>query len=285
MGGIYWLASYPKSGNTWFRAFLHNLQRDGDVPVDINIDMHSSAIASSRSWLDDVLGFDTADLSEDEIEHLRPAVYRWSARETSINYHKIHDAYTHADANEPLVSRAATIGALYILRNPLDVAASLASHTRCSIDQAIQFMGNPAAAVYLSRTTAHRQVRQRLGTWSTHVLSWVDAPVLNRHIIRYEDMLDQPTEVFSRAADFLELPTEQARTAKAIQHCAFDNLASQEARSGFREKPAGVERFFRRGQCGGWRKELTAEQVARVVADHGVVMRRFGYLDRHGAPR
>ncbi len=79
MSGIYWLASYPKSGNTWLRSFLSNLQQDGDAPADIN-ELATGTIASARDWLDEALGFDSADLSADEIDRLRPAVYRWSLR-------------------------------------------------------------------------------------------------------------------------------------------------------------------------------------------------------------
>src|SRR5207244_8908627 len=100
MGGIYWLASYPKSGNTWFRTFLYNLQEDGDDPADIN-DIRTGAIASGRGWIDEVLGFDSADLTQDEIERLRPAVYRWSGSDDEIGYHKIHDAYTLLPDGEP----------------------------------------------------------------------------------------------------------------------------------------------------------------------------------------
>ena len=108
MSGIYWLASYPKSGNTWFRAFLRNLQEDGDAPVDIN-ELQTGNIASARGWLDEVLGFDTAELSPDEVERLRPAVYRWSAaHDDGIGYHKIHDAYIQTIDGEPLVSHEAS---------------------------------------------------------------------------------------------------------------------------------------------------------------------------------
>ena len=83
MGGIYWLASYPKSGNTWFRAFLRNLLEDDEAPVDIN-DLSTGSIASARGWLDEVLGFDTADLSPNEVEQLRPEVYRWALKDEEI---------------------------------------------------------------------------------------------------------------------------------------------------------------------------------------------------------
>ncbi|MDM4769031.1 sulfotransferase domain-containing protein [Solimonas sp. SE-A11] len=283
MGGIYWLASYPKSGNTWFRTFLRNLKADGETPVDIN-ELSTGSIASARGWLDEVLGFDTAELTPDEVERLRPVVYRWSLREPEIGYHKIHDAYTLTPAGEPLVSREATLGALYIVRNPLDVAPSAANHWHCSIDQAIEQMGQPDMALCRSRKSLPPQVRQRLLSWSGHVESWADASGLNLHVIRYEDMLDRAQETFSGAARFLGLPDDPARVAKAIRFSAFGELARQESEKGFRERPRHTERFFRQGRAGGWRDRLTQEQVQRLVKDHSAVMYRYGYLDAAGEP-
>jgi len=285
MGGIYWLASYPKSGNTWFRVFLSNLQADGDEPTDINALGLDGGIASARGWLDEVLGFDTAELSQDETERLRPEVYRWSLRDEAISYHKIHDAYTLTSDREPLVGREVTLGALYILRNPLDVALSAANHWHCSIDQAIDKMSNPEMALCRKRRALPSQVRQRLLSWSEHVLSWVDAPGLNLETIRYEDMLDDPQTTFSRAARHLQLPADAKRVAKAIRFSDFRELARQEAASGFRERPQRTERFFRSGASGDWRENLTEAQVKRIIADHGSVMRRFGYLYANGEPR
>ena len=108
MGGIYWLASYPKSGNTWFRTFLRNLIEDGDQPADIN-ELSTGNIASSCGWLAEVLGFDTAELDPDEVDRLGPEVYRWSLKDNEIGYHKIHDAYTYTRSCEPLISREATL--------------------------------------------------------------------------------------------------------------------------------------------------------------------------------
>ncbi len=283
MGGIYWLASYPKSGNTWFRIFLRNLQENGAEPVDIN-DMATGGIASARGWLDEVLGFDTAELSQDEVERLRPEVYRWSLRDEETGYHKIHDAYTLTSDGEPLIGREATLGALYILRNPLDVAPSAANHWHCSIDQAIDKMGQSGMALCRSRKALTPQVRQRLLSWSEHVLSWVDAPSLSVEAVRYEDMLDDPQATFGRATRFLQLPADPERVAKAIRFSDFCELARQEAEKGFRERPQKTERFFRSGASGGWRQKLTKEQIRRVIADHGEVMRRFGYLDANGEP-
>lgn len=283
MGGIYWLASYPKSGNTWLRTFLCNLIEDGDEPADIN-HLGIGNVASSRAWLDEVLGFDTAELDPDEVDRLRPEVYRWSLRDDAIAYHKIHDAYTTTLNGEPLVGREATLGSLYILRNPLDVAPSYANHNHSSIDDAIARMSEPDHALCKSRKGLPNQVRQQLLTWSEHVLSWVDAPDLNCRVIRYEDMLEDPVSAFTRAARFLQLPHDPARIAKAIRFSDFKVLSRQEEENGFREKAPKTERFFRQGKSGDWRDKLTPEQIARIVAGHGKVMRRFGYLNAAGEP-
>ncbi len=281
MGGIYWLASYPKSGNTWFRTFLANLMSGSDTPVDIN-DLHHT-IASSRGWLDEVLGFDTGELHPDEVDRLRPHVYRWSLRAAEPSYHKIHDAY-HAVGAEPLPSREATLGALYIIRNPLDVAPSYANHRGSSIDSAIDAMCDPAHALSRGTRGLPHQVRQHLGTWSEHVTSWVDAPGLPCTVIRYEDMKADPVPTFTRAVQFLRAPDDPARIARALDFSAFDRLAQMERERGFRERNPRTGSFFRKGAAGDWRQTLTPEQVRRIIDAHAPVMRRFGYLDERGEP-
>jgi hypothetical protein len=283
MGGIYWLASYPKSGNTWLRAFLQNLRTDGDTPVDIN-ELHTGSIASARGWIDGVLGFDSADLTNDEIDRLRPAVYRWSSNDEEISYHKIHDAYAFLPDGEPLVSCDGTLGAVYVLRNPLDIVAATANHLNLTFDQAIGFMADENAGFARKPTRLNPQVRHRLLSWSAHVASWIDAPDLRREIVRYEDMLARPTETFARVAGFLELPTDAAGVEKAIRFSSFAELSRQETEGGFDERPRHTASFFRRGEAGGWSDTLTPDQVARIIADHGPMMWRMGYLDSTGNP-
>lgn len=280
--GLFWLASFPKSGNTWFRLFLGNLQRQASAPADINELRGDNA--SNRSWLDDALGFPTADLDHDEVEQLRPQVHAWYAQQDLPRIHKIHDACAVLPGGDLLVGRAATAGALYLLRNPLDLAPSWAHHLKIPVDRIIDRMNDPDSGFSKSECKLRWQVRQRLGTWSAHVRSWVDAPGLNCHVVRYEDMLAQPFESFSAAVRFLCLPHSSADIERAIGASRFNEVAAQERQHGFKERPARAERFFRHGRSGGWREELTQSQVAKIIRDHGEVMRRFGYLDEHGDP-
>jgi hypothetical protein len=61
-------------------------------------------------------------------------------------------------------------------------------------------------------------------------------------------------------------------------------LAEQEAEKGFQETLRPDQRFFRRGRAAAWAGTLNGAQVARIISDHGAVMRQFGYLDAAGNP-
>ena len=287
--GIFWLASYPKSGNTWFRVFLKNLHEDSNNPVsiqDLSIEQ-SGDIGSSRAWLDETLGFDSADLYQSEIDCLRPQVYAWTAAQASAyRYHKIHDACWQLESGEWLISSSATAGALYFIRNPMDVAISYANHYQCSIDKAIKRMGESENCICKNRhQKLTTQTEQRLLSWSQHVISWVDDVEIDTCVIRYEDMKHYPKSTFTKAASYLHLPTAPDKIAKAIRFSDFSILQQQEQQDNFNERLADKGQFFRKGVAGDWRKNLTTQQIDQIMTDHYEVMRRFGYVNEAGNPQ
>ena len=282
--GIYWLSSYPKSVNTWFRIFLANLFNTDGTSIDLN-QINTGAIASARGWIDQVLGFDSANLSYDELDQLRSAVYKWHATHaTSIGYHKIHDAYTYLDNKTPLIPNEGCLGALYFIRNPLDVAISFANHSQCTIDEAIATMGNKTYAFCKGKFKQHNQLRQWLLSWSLHVQSWVNTKGINILVLRYEDMKLKPMETFTKAAQFLQLDASEENITKALDNAHIDKLQALEEQFGFNEKPAKVGRFFRKGIVGDWKNTLSTTQIAQIIHDHGDTMRAYGYLDEHNQP-
>lgn len=273
MSGIIWLASYPKSGNTWLRIFLANLLRDDEGPLHIN-DL-SLPVAANRQIFDDAAGVEASDLTEEEIARYRPRVFRClAATSMSTVFLKTHDAYTILPGGEPLIPTDVSIGAIYIVRNPLDVAISFAHHSGATLDRVITVMAEDHAFTYDPPT---RNLSQRLLSWNGHVLSWVDDTPFPVHVVRYEDMLDQPLETFRGIASFCRLPCDSARVARAVRHSSFDRLRGQERASGFIERPQSASMFFREGKANVWRDVLSPSQVDRILGDHGAVMRRFGY--------
>lgn len=275
MSGILWIASYPKSGNTWFRAFLENLRRDAGQAVDIND--FQIVPANRRRLFDDFTGVESTELTADEIARLRPRVYRYIAENSAETvFLKIHDACLAVPGGGPLVPPEATAGAVYIIRNPLDVAISLSHHVGKPLDLKIASMASSNSGV--SSEIPDEHLDHRFLSWSEHVLSWVDQKAFPVHVVRYEDMQEQPFETFSAAARFCGLPCDPDRVRRALQHSSFEALQKQERESGFRERPATADSFFREGKVGGWREVLSPSQVDVIVEAHGAVMRRFGYL-------
>ena len=98
-------------------------------------------------------------------------------------------------------------------------------------------------------------------------------------MIRYEDMLAEPIETFGAIAKHTMMNCTAAQLEQAVALSSFGLMRDLEARAGFAEKPEEIDRFFRKGEAGQWRTELTEKQVAQVITDHGAEMRRMGYLD------
>lgn len=282
--GIFWLSSYPKSGNTWFRIVLANLLNQSAEPIDLN-QINTGTIASARAWIDGALGFDSALFNHDEIDQFRPVIYKQHGEEAKKNeYHKIHDAYTYLNNGMPMIPAEGCLGALYIIRNPLDVAISFANHARSSIDQTIENMDNRHYAFCRGAHRLHDQVRQQLLSWSLHVQSWTSITAFNVLVIRYEDMKQDPVNTFTNAIEFLQIQATAKDVEMALDHASIEKLQGFEAQFGFSEKPPNVSRFFRKGIVGDWQQTLNNKQIERIISCHGDVMRQFGYLDKNGNP-
>lgn len=276
---IIWLASYPKSGNTWFRAFLTAiLDPEGKTP-DIN-NLYCTTIASNRQMFDELAGIASSDLTTDEIDHIRPMVYRQNAMESeAILYHKIHDAYIILPDGKPMIPSDVTKAVLYFIRNPLDIAVSFTHHLATSIDRTIQIMNNPEYAFCSTTDRLHYQLRQRIHTWSGHIKSWVDDSGLPLMVLKFEDMLSDAPDVFIKATEFIGLQYNKKQVETALQKCSFEKLQEQEQGKGFQEKSAKAASFFRKGISGDWKHALTHDQIQQIVDAHGEMMERFGYLE------
>lgn len=274
MSGIVWLASYPKSGNTWLRIFLANLTAGAEQPYDINMLRRFGCSDARASLFERVSGQPFDALSYDRLHQLRPAVHRLiSAQRAETVYVKTHNAIAVKDG-VPTITPEVTKGAVYLIRNPLDVAVSYAHHFAMRLDDVIAAMASPENTL----ATVERSAFSYLGSWSQHVRSWTEAPGLNAHVVRYEDMLDAPTASFRAVTRYLGLDVSRNALKRAIRFSSFEELRRQEAARGFRERGPAGNAFFRAGRGGNWRGALTPTQVDAVVQAHKAVMSRYGYL-------
>jgi hypothetical protein len=277
--GIVWLASYPKAGNTWTRAFLHNLVNvtSGQPQAQQINELNQFSTGVAGKWLfEDVLGFVPTDKDRDQIAAARARVHEHIANSIEgLAFIKTHSALL-IDRGHPTINFSVTSGAIYIVRNPLDVAISYAHHLAKPIDFAIDFMNLKNAET----SVTEKQIYEVYGSWSQHVLSWTRKPHRAIYVMRYEDMLAEPQKTFGALARHLLFKPSDSELADAIESSSFEQLREQEEKDGFRERPEKAERFFREGRSGQWKDVLTPAQVKRIVDAHGEQMARFGYLPK-----
>lgn len=252
---------------------LANYQQRAGRPVDIN-DLQATNIVD-RELFDEYLGFESIDLTPEQTNYYRPLVLeRIVARQPSPVFFKIHAAFERRDDKTAIYDSAATLGAVYVIRNPLDVAVSFAHHAALPIDAVIERMGNASAAL---GDGSAELLPETLGSWSGHVQSWLDQTDVRVHAIRYEDLIRQPVETFSAVLEFTGLGVDADRVRRAVAFSEFGELKAQETQRGFVEKPPNVQPFFRSGRVGEGRDVLSAAQMQRLITQQGAVMRRFDY--------
>ena len=277
MGDIIWLASYPKSGNTWVRALLHNLFRNSNSPVDVNrMEGDLSQSDGMLTWYRMLDQRPCDEWSADDVARMRSEVGALIARTSpGTIVCKTHNALL-VSRGHPTINLKVTSGAIYIVRNPLDVASSFADFLGVDLETAIGFMGQDDLETRSDPSL--NNVQLMLGSWSQHVVSWTGRPNHRLHVIRYEDLHAHPAQVLGKLARFLGLNPSRQRLLRAVRNSSFKVMQDQEARQGFKERSPFQQRFFRRGVTDSWREELSDRQVERICTDHHDQMKRFRYL-------
>jgi len=281
LNNIIWLASYPKSGNTWFRSFLTALKSEHEA-FNIN-ELKTDGIFSGKEQLENVLDIEADFLQQSEIEQFQRVAWNYTAAQSKTKkFVKIHDAFTCIDdaQSTTLIPEEATYKAVYFVRHPYDVVPSLANHNGKDIESTVAFFNDPDAAfinVKKKKSFAANQFYQHLGTWNGHVKSWLKRPSFPVHFMRYEDMKMSPFETFKKAIEFMELDYSDAQINEALEMTKFENLRKQEEEKGFLEKSTKTKFFFNKGEMNYGKSLLTEKQIESIKQVNEEMMKHFGY--------
>ncbi|MCW3837668.1 sulfotransferase domain-containing protein [Sphingomonas canadensis] len=279
-GRIVWLASFPKSGNTWTRILLANFLGELEQPEETDDPIAAvGQISSDRSAFDNITGICSGDLTVAETDLLRPLVYRECARSTPRAHFfvKVHDAWQRNRAGEGLFPADCSRGAILLVRHPMDVCLSFAFHRgQADCTQTAHHMSRPNFSI---GRRSHAQIPQQTLGWSGHYLSWTRQTEIPLLVVRYEDLLADTVTVFARMLTFLKIEgaDDRERVARAVELSRFDRLREREDRAGFRETAPTAERFFRSGRSGEGIESLPAELRDKLWHDHAAVMEELGY--------
>ena len=266
---IIWLASYPKSGNTWLRSLLatYYFSRDGLFNFDIlrNIDQFPSSTyfkkykdlflkpeSTSKYWI----------LEQKRINQNK-----------KLKFFKTHNALCKID-NNSFTNSENTVGAIYIIRDPRKVVSSLAHHYQIDNDQAFKFMQTEKNAIYQKEDNRYLGFNA-LFSWKFHTLSWIECKKFPVLTIRYEDLENETFLTFKKVFNFINDITKSKKSfdiekaKKAIRSCEFKKMQKLELENGFEEamiKKDTNERikFFNLGKKNNYKELLDSKLIDKM---------------------
>lgn len=270
------IASYPKSGNTWVRILLWNFCRDNGPSHPNEIAKASFGTIDDAEWLyQEAFGLAPETVTHEQSLKLRPYAHMylrnkawfWGAAPL-IKTHTCNGFLAPSQAH-PFVNWHETHSAVVLVRNPLDVCPSWAHHMGVSVDECADRMG--AANFTISRNDG-RHVTM-IDSWSRWVGGWLQQAYADKVLcVKYEEIEERLAEIIHHL-DFSDWE-DDARVARAIENSRLSVLKESEEQDGFAEASpqAGKKGFF-----GGEREPLTDYAREKIIADHGEIMEMLGY--------
>ncbi len=278
MSSLIWLASYPKSGNTWVRTLFSHYMHASDGALDMT-SLTGQPISDKRDSFDEILGVQSSDLTFEEIQQLRPLFHRLLAADMpATTLMKTHQAFQYTKQQEPFFAAASTQSAIYVIRNPLDVVVSYASFIGYSFDRIIDLIGKQDAVVDRVSDTISQTLPYLLGDWASHVQNWQNQTLVPVKVVRYEDLHSNGMAVFREMLEFCGFDICEGRLQTTVRACSFDKLQRTEAQTGVSPIVSASGQFFRKGQSGEGQYSLSKVQRARIENMFGEEMQKHGYL-------
>ncbi len=291
---IIWLASYPKSGNTWVRTILGQILNDNFDSEKIFETSKKIRLYPSKL---DFINLDQLFQNKVFSHDMKKVVFdktvaNWIKSQNIINTNKklnifkTHNMLCKLKIQNKFYSFTSienTIGVIHIVRDPRNVISSLVNHFSFeNNDLALKFMLNENQTMGLE----DNKIPQLLSSWNNHYNSWKRFPK-NYFLIKYENLIDDPKKEVKKIIDylnnFIKIKISEDNLSKIISNSSFKNLKNLEARGLFDEnaknkKTGEIKNFFNLGKKNNWKMILNKNILNKLEKNFHNEMKELGYM-------
>ena len=269
------LASYPKSGNTWLRSIIGNFY-NFDKEFSLN-DLKSIPLLSIKKHFNEFQNKVYINNNELHFDWVSQNIIKCQKiLNNKLNHLNIFK--THSVRHKNFTNETVNAGFIYIVRDPRDIIVSLKNFSGKEIDKTIdEFLFSKSLMI----TTNGAQ--ELLSTWELNVQSWLNYTSVPRLIIKYEDLKLNPKEIILNITKFLNkihrlnINLNNKDIDKIVENTNFNNLKKLEDKNGFDEATIHSN-FFRSGTSNQWKDVLTNTQINLIEKNLKSMMRYFNYI-------
>ena len=278
---IIWIASYPKSGNTWVRSFLSAYYFSDDGKFNFEL-------------LKKIKQFPNKEFFDIKLENVDDASKNWLIAQKKIKkkkqtiFLKTHNIYGAYKGNS-FTSEEFTAGAIYIVRDPRNVLTSLMNHYSLNESEALKMINSIYRNLKDENDTDNYASYSFISSWANNYNSWKKSKNINTLFIKYEDLENDTYNTFTRIINFSnnlikkEKNIDDERFKSAIQTTNFDVLKKKEEIEGFHEaayssKEKKIKTFFNLGNKNNYKNMLKKETLKAIEEIFEKEMIELGYL-------
>ena len=275
---IVWIASFPKSGNTWLRAFLcsYLYMNPDDNNFDFGLFKNILRFPSSKQYED--IGIKPKNF--EDVAKNWIAVQEKINSNKKINFLKTHNASGGLE-NSPFTDKKNTLGAIYLVRDPRDVLVSYSRHLELSIDKTLELVLEDDHKGWLNENKKD-VIGEIRGSWAQNYYSWKNYYLTEKIIIRYEDLIKDPLNSFSNIIRYLNklfgLEINDEKIKKCLEITDFNKLKNLEMKTGFVENYNKKEPFFNKGKPNQWQNILDEKVAYKLEKKFKKEMQELKYI-------
>ena len=290
---IIWIASYPKSGNTWLRSIISAMFLNNEGKFNFNLlnKINSYDIPLRYDFVKDISKNDYEKLDDLNIlsKYWIESQRRIFDKEnksffSNVSFFKTHSANINFNGKE-FTSSENSAGLIYIIRDPRDLVISYSKHYQNTIDETIEMISNN---IHLLRST-EKKYPILISTPDLHYKSWknLKAPKI---VIKYEDLLINPEKTINDIMMYFQLffnhsfNNQEMILKNLVETTRFKKMQNYEKNFGFNEATYSTQNkknnnyFFRKGLANQWKKVLSHYQIKKIETACANIMQRFNYL-------